>query len=177
MDRNRTQAAQTTDGDLAERARRLLTDYFNGKTEAQRINCLRDAFTGLSPDPRAGIETTGAAVDFAAACVARLLEFGCTGGRRHALTCLLAHIREIGFGTHPPAGYIDLPLLLDARYALPSREDELSYLNALIEREGTRARLYSPLGALARALPMARAGANLGRTTVFATGVSIKSTP
>jgi hypothetical protein len=40
--------------DIADRARRLLTHFFTGKTEVQRLGCLRDAFATFAHDPRAG---------------------------------------------------------------------------------------------------------------------------
>jgi len=136
-------------GPIADRARRLLTDYFTGMTEAQRQNLLADAFFGLRHDPREGLPASGSAADFASLCVTHLLAFGCTDGRCHALSRLLTTIRERK-GSDPHEDYIDLPLELDPPCKLPCRHEELAHLETLLVDCRGKAAKYSSLSGVAR---------------------------
>ncbi len=141
----------------ADRARRLLADCFTGLTAEQRQAILDRAFQGLTHDPRGRLNNAGSADEFATHCVSRLMDFGCTDGRRHALSRLLVTLREER-GTHPPPDLIDLPPLLDGRCALPGREEEHAYLQALLADCRAKAAKYASLRGVARcaaAIPVA----------------------
>lgn len=136
--------------EMIDRAKRLLGTFFTGKTETERIALLAGAFASFVHDPRSGLDTGGSAEQFASACVDHLVQFGCVDGHRHALSCLLTHLRETGFGTHPPSDFVDLPPLLDQGCALPSRDDERTYLQRLIMDCRAKAAKYASLQAVAK---------------------------
>jgi hypothetical protein len=145
----------TGEADIVGRAIGLLKAFFRANRHLQST-VLDEAFEGFEKDPRGLLKPDAEPDTFVVDCVTRLLGFGCTDGHRHSLSRLLTVIREQYLGASPPPDYVELPRLLDVDCALPTRDEERAYLEALIEREEARAQLYSPLSASAQAAPESR---------------------
>ena len=134
------------------RAVRLLEAFFAHSGERERRAVFDQAFDGTSPDPRIHIEFNGPPATFAAEAVQTLLQFGCARRGQHHLSLLLNAMESIrGRQTNPD--YHDLPRLLNAECALPTRAEEQQHLARLLADAETKARLYSPLHGIAKTPP------------------------
>jgi len=149
------------EADVARRARRLLAAFFAEADARRRRTVLDRAFHGFAKDPRGLIDTAGAPADFASECVAKLLAYGCTEGHRHALSRLLCTICDDWFGTNPDPDYCELPRLLDARCALPNREEQRAWLETLIADCRAKVAKYASLAGVVRRAASASAGTDL----------------
>lgn len=138
--------------DIAPRAIALLKAFFRAHPDLQRT-VLDEAFGGYTKNPRGLIRADVEPDAFAVDCVTKLLAFEGTDGHRHSLGRPLAVIRESYLGARPHPDFVELPRLLDAGCALPTREGELHHLRVLIDGVEEIARLYSPLRAIAQSLP------------------------
>lgn len=146
---------------IARRASSLLQTFFTARPDLKGT-VLDRAFSGHAKDPRGLIDTAKPPLGFAVECVNVLLTYGCTDGRCHALGRLLAVIREHFLGAKPHPDYLDLSRLLDEPCGLPTREEELAYLERLLADIKHKAALYSPLRAVARIAPKRVADPLLG---------------
>ncbi len=146
------------EADLARRASSLLESLFTNKEQRLRRTVLDEAFHGFQYDPSSQIVTDGNAKAFAVHCVNTLIKYGCCDGHQHSLARLLEVIRESYLGANPHADYYELPRLLNDPCALPSRAEELEYLQWLEEGIQRKAALYSPLSGVARVRPGAGVG-------------------
>ncbi len=131
-------------GVARRRAVRLLQTFFESDGERQRITVFNQAFSGESHDPRNQIVFSLSSGDFADHAVEKLLAFGCSGRGKHCLSLLLETMAEIR-GRQSDPDYYELPLLLNSSCELPTRGEELLYINRLIDETQEKARLFSPL--------------------------------
>ena len=135
---------------IRNRAIRLVETFFAAQdNEATRRAVFNSAFDGVSPDPRPHLTFSEALAPFAAQAVDYLLAYGCALRGRHSLSLLLTTMAEIR-GRQPDPDFYDLPKLLDAQCALPTRAEEQRHLTSLIEASEKLARLYAPLEAIAQ---------------------------
>jgi hypothetical protein len=129
------------------RATALLQAFFAGDDARARRVILNQAFGDCERDPRPAIDCTGPIEVFADHVVEILLKHGCAGKGRHSLSLLIqAMANARGRQTH--ADYAELPRLLDEACASPTREEELAYLDRLLEDIRAKARRYSALSAV-----------------------------
>lgn len=126
----------------------LLEAFFANDDERTRRAFLNQAFVDCERDPRSAINFDGAVAVFADHVVDTLLRHGCAGRGRHGLALLIETLAA-GRGRQSAADFAELPRLLDACCALPTRDEELAYLERLLKEIHARARQYSALRALA----------------------------
>lgn len=129
---------------VRNRAVTLLEGFFADDSPSTRRVIFNQAFVDCERDPRSAIEYEGSVAVFADRVVVTLLKHGCVGKGRHSLSLLIETMANAR-GRQTDADYAELPRLLDAGCALPTREEELRYLQALVAREDALAQLYSPL--------------------------------
>jgi formylglycine-generating enzyme required for sulfatase activity len=136
--------------DVRNRAVALLETFFLHDDKPQRRTVFGQAFGECERNPAREIQWDLSAADFASHSVDRLLAFGCASRGKHALSLLIETMATIrGRQTHPD--YAELPPLLNALCAQPTRDEELSYLHRLAKEVEERARDYSPLSAFVTA--------------------------
>ncbi len=131
-----------------ERAVSLLERFFAADGEQGRRTVFNLAFGNSERDPRGTIVYTGSTLEFADHAVGRLLAFGCADRGRHCLSLLLGTMAEVR-GRQGDPDYSDLPPLIDALCLLPTRGEELAYLDRLLSEIDEKARLYAPLRGIA----------------------------
>ena len=131
----------TDDASLRIRARgvALIEGFFANDDERARRAFLNNAFADCERDPRAVIDCSGALAVFAAHVVDTLLKHGCAGRGRHGLALLIETMAEQR-GRQRDADFVELPRLLDADCRLPTRAEELAYLDRLLHEIRARAR-------------------------------------
>ena len=134
---------------IRNRAVLLLEAFFARDGERTRRQVFNTAFDACDPNPARDVEFSGAIATFAGEAVDRLLAFGCVGRGRHSLSLLLTTMATER-GRQPDPDYADLPPLLDAKCALPTRAEERRYLEGLLEHCRQSARRYSPLQGIAQ---------------------------
>jgi formylglycine-generating enzyme required for sulfatase activity len=145
---------------VQSRAVRLLQAFFANDDERTRRAILNLAFGDCERDPRPAIQYAGPALVFADHLVDTLLKHGCAGRGRHSLSLL---IKTMGSARGRQTGpdYFELPPLLDDLCALPTRDEEMDYLQRLLGEIEEKARLYAPLRGIADIKPAAQAAALL----------------
>jgi hypothetical protein len=145
---------------VQSRAVRLLQAFFANDDERTRRTIVNLAFGDCERDPRPVIQYAGAALVFADHLVDTLLTHGCVGRGRHSLS-LLIETTASARGRQTDPDYVDLPPLLDDLCALPTRDEEVDYLQRLLGEIEEKARLYAPLRGIADIKPAAQAAALL----------------
>jgi len=145
---------------IQTRAVRLLQAFFANDDERTRRVILNLAFGDCERDPRPAIQHAGSALVFADHLVDTLLEHGCAGRGRHSLSLLIEAMGSAR-GRQTDPDYFELPPLLDERCALPTRGEEVDYLQRLLGEIEEKARLYAPLRGIADIQPAAQAAALL----------------
>jgi hypothetical protein len=134
---------------LRQRAVRLLEQFFANDGEAGRRTLFNLTFGDCARDPRRTIDFKGATIEFADHAVGKLLAFGCADRGRHSLSLLIETMAQAR-GRQADPDFAELPRLLDARCALPTRDEELAYLERLLADIRAKARKYSALQAVGR---------------------------
>jgi len=141
---------------VRERAVKLLEQFFADDGEQGRRTVFNLAFGDCERDPHPTLTWTGSHIAFADHAVEKLLTYGCSDRGRHSLSLLLRTMSEVR-GRQTDADYFDLPPLLDDVCALPTRAEELAYLQRLLAEIEEKARLYAPLRGIAEVKPAASA--------------------
>ena len=126
------------------RAVHLLESSFAREGESTRRAIIDEAFSEAERNPFMKLDFAGPAETFAVQTVDTLLEFGSAGHGRHSLSMLLEKLATTP-GWQTDGDPLELQRELDAMVAVPAREEELSYLEGLIAKTESKARLYSPL--------------------------------
>lgn len=129
------------------RATALLQAFFAGDDPRARRVVFNQAFGDCEPDPCRVIDYTGSVDVFVDHVVETLLEYGCAGKGRHSLSVLIRTMASAR-GSQTDADFAELPRLLDKRCALPTRAEELAYLDRLLADIRAKARRYSALSAV-----------------------------
>jgi len=142
------------------RARRLLLAFFGNDDERSRRAMVNRAFDDCERDPRSTIRYDGSVTVFADHLLDTLLRHGCAGRGRHGLSLLIAAMAGAR-GRQADPDYAELPRLLDADCCLPTRDEELRYLQRLLAEIEAKARLYAPLRGIADLHPAAPSSALL----------------
>jgi hypothetical protein len=110
------------------------------------------AFSEFPVNPTLHIDFSGSVAEFAADAAGKLLAFGCPRRGEHALSLLVATV-ESKRGRQYVPDYYEITRQLNETCALPTRAEECAYLHRLIGEIEAKARLYSPLSAIATTRP------------------------
>lgn len=141
--------------DLRGRAIRLLEEDFRLRVDfRERRTVCEAAFGDVRPSALDYVGYQGSLSVFVADVVDRLLADGCMARGEHGLSRLIRHLASLRVRAANP-DYYDLPLVLDSKCTLPTRQEEQAYLDGLLIAAERYVCLYSPMAGLVQPVPEA----------------------